>query len=312
VRAPRFACGVFFGVLASGCGDGSASGPYGSGSFPTGVVARAGDEWIHAATVMKIADVQKVGRDEALSRAIADAILAQAGEARAAGSWLRRYAERAGLARSLLARLEKEAEDQGPPTKEELDALVESRWWEFARPELRRAVHAVVLVKEEADDARARELAEKIRAAVVGASDPAAFLEAARGVPRGTLKVRAEKLSPCTSDGRVVEPKSPPRTPEDVGQYDRTFAAGLFALDRPGAVSAPFRSAFGYHVALLVEIIAPKSEPRAKLESELASVIYQERARAAREALLAHLKEESPPIIDRAALSLTKESVLVR
>jgi hypothetical protein len=107
------------------------------------------------------------------------------------------------LARVLLERLRAENEAR-PVTDTEIREAVAQRWRDYDRPVSVRTIHAVVQFSAEAEEPRARVVAEAIRAAVRDVKDPAEFERAARAVAADGFKVKVESLDPITEQGEIV------------------------------------------------------------------------------------------------------------
>ena len=79
-----------------------------------------------------------------------------------------------------------------------------------------------------------------------------------------------------------------------IGRYDSTFEAAAFGLDKEGAVSAPFASAYGYHI---LKLIARKPIPNQFDEAEAAQIKQQvlndPRIEVSRKALLNRIEQQT-------------------
>lgn len=170
--------------------------------LPPGVVARVGSDDISSRGVGQVAAAQRITREQALDRMVADALFAA--EARDRFPATVAAAERGAAARALLEELQRAARAAGPPTDTEVQQVTERRWWDLDRPPSVKVTHAVVRVKKPVDDSAARELAERIAKATVGAESAADFEKRATAVPANGLTVLVEHLPPVTEDGRVV------------------------------------------------------------------------------------------------------------
>ena len=98
--------------------------------------------------------------------------------------------------------------------------LTAERWIELDRPRSVRRRTPSSSSKKTADDSAARDFAERLAAAVRGA--PKATSSSPRqSVPREGHTVTAERLPPCTPDGRNWDARAPP------GALRGTFDRGL-------------------------------------------------------------------------------------
>ncbi|HEX9621270.1 MAG TPA: peptidyl-prolyl cis-trans isomerase, partial [Polyangiaceae bacterium] len=222
-------------------------------ALPSGVVARVGDAAIARGSVARIARAEGISAEEALRRAVADALLAQEAARRLAGTGRVAQLRRSAHARALADELHERAKQEGPAGRQEIERLARERWAEFDRPASARTVHAVVVVKDEADREAARALGERIAEAVADAGDAAEFMRRAREVPANALSVVVERLPPCTADGRVV-----PEPGRRDGKFDAEFARAANELVSPGAQSPLVTTRFGFHVIMLIERIPEK------------------------------------------------------
>jgi hypothetical protein len=226
-----------------GCAQPDSSDAVRSASLSQGVAAAVGEELISVRLVREIAEVHGIELSAARQLAIQDALFAAAAREALADSGIIRTVERAELARALLQQIEREVRRR-PATDDEVAQATERHWLRLDRPPSVRTTHAVVRVKEPGSDAAARQLADRIAAAVANVTDPEAFIERARQVPTGSLTVKVERLPPVTADGRVVDlsakPGGPPR------RFDPDFARAANALHEVGVSSPVIRSKFAF------------------------------------------------------------------
>ena len=312
-------------ALATSCGQGSAPSRPATGTLPLGVVARVGSIEVTAERVARIATARGVDAASARDLAVRDALLVRAAAAQGLDATTDvRLTVEGELARRLLREVLAEARAQ-PPTEAELQEAASRRWLDVDRPEGSRTVHAVVLVDpakdNEATQARARAIAEAIRAAVLpvaeraatmplmeGAPPPSArltanddpdplstaFRRAAAAVPAEGLSVRIEPLGTVAADGRVLAPGDQYYHPE--------FARAAAALPARGALSPVVTSPAGLHVILLLERTPSLVLTGEARITRLRDDIVNERARAADRKLLAGLKARASVAADAAGL----------
>lgn len=299
----RWLCASCAGVLACSANGAAPAPPEQHARLPPGIAAQVDSEQIAQSTVTRIAQAQGVSSQLALSRAVGDALFAVAARARFADRGFAPVAERSALARAVLETFKAEALARGPASDAELADLTARRWQDFDRPSSTRTTHAVVLVDSPASDAQAHAIAERIRNAVRGITDPEAFMAAARAVPHEGVQVRVERLPAVTADGRTYYPEGAPPDASDQ-HFDPGFATAANAL-AVGQISEPTKSPFGYHVILceahLPELRVPAAERRVRLNDQL----LKQRAEAAKQALLKELTAGGSVQIARAADDLT-------
>lgn len=261
-------------------------------------VATVGDDVIDADTVAAIAASLHLAPRDALDRAIADAVVAAAGRRRY-GPAAARQARRGALSRTLLEGVEAEARGMGPPSDEEVAKATQKRWWELDRPPLLRTTHALVMVNQPADDARAKTVAARIAERVSGISDPAAFRAAASAVPNEGLEVKIEDLPPVTRDGIALDPDSPQPRPQ--GTLVADFVDAAFAIPGVGRTSPVVHTQFGYHVILAVASIPEHRVPLEERRALVTPDVLNDRATARYEAALAQAKSTNAVVIERSA-----------
>lgn len=257
--------------------------------LPPGILAMVGDTAISTETVQRIANAQHVSAEDALNKAISDALLAARAPCGTGN------ATRAALARATLAQLAREARGAGEPTTEELDFLRERQWWEIDRPVMRRSVQAVVLIKEDTDKALARKVADQIWAAVKDTRYTVPFETAAASVDKQGLEVVNQRLPPATSDGRALELEQANPHGTRAQSFVQEFTKPLFEIDKVGDVSGVIETSFGFHVIQLSHIYKEQRLPPEELRAFLTPQVYDMRAQVKVEALLTGTRQKNPP-----------------
>jgi hypothetical protein len=266
--------------------------------------------------VAQIVRAQGIEPRAALEAAVSDALLALGATA---GPEASRPEVRLGVAsvaaHALLRKLQADTAAE-PIREEELGREAESRWIDVDRPDGFRTIHAVVQVDEKADEAkraRARELVERIRAALgpvaeqAGSSAPparqvadkfrfdpsderdsalAAFRRAAIAVDAGGQQVRVEPLPVVARDGRVIDYGAERGT-----TFVAEFTEAAAALRSRGQLSPIVVSPFGYHVIMLLERLPGRHATESELRTELRDGILLGRAKRAHQQMLVELRQ---------------------
>jgi hypothetical protein len=237
------------------------------GTLSAGVAARVADDDILLTTVARIARARGVTPQKARDLAVLDALFAQG--ARATSPHAKAAtAERAILARALLEELRQRGRDPGPATDAEIAALTKERWIELDRPAAVRVTHVVVIAKKPEERGAGRTIAERVAAALQGATKSDDFEKRVEGLGTKDLRVKVERLSPVTADGRLFELATAGRPPAEVGTLDPGFTRAAHTLQKPGDLSPVVETPFGFHVLFLEERLAaeqPSLEERRQL-----------------------------------------------
>src|SRR5262249_38144232 len=159
------------------------------------------------------------------------------------------------------------------------------------RPETARVTHAVVRVIKPDQEAQARAVAERVRSAVRGVTDPEEFMRHAQAVEHDGLELRAERLPAMTSDGRGYVPDA--GGGNTTPSFDAEFARAAFAVP-VGATSEPIKTQFGYHVILSEAHIPEQRVPLDVRRRMLRDEIIKQRAERAKDTLLSALSQRTP------------------
>jgi hypothetical protein len=290
-------------LLACACSE-RATPPSVTAPLPSGIAAMVASDPIGIATVQRIALAQGVSVTEARERAVSDALFAAAVRAEASSAPSVAVAERSVLARALLEHLRSEARASGPPRPEETRAVLDQRWPELARPVSVRTAHAVILVKTPADDARARALASELAAELKGAKDGNDLVQRANAFPKHGFELQAEQLPPLTPDGRIWDPSEHPPTPI-AATLDPDFTRAAHSLREPRSQTGVVKSAFGYHVIQLEQVIPALELTANELAERIADDVFSRRAKRELELLSSRLHAATPIVTERAADALT-------
>lgn len=272
------------------------------GEIAARATAGATTDTIPLSVVAAVAETERIPASEAARRLVDDAVAAVAARERGLDQRLpASWQLVAARARMTADRLRAEARAKGPPTDDEVKELSLRHWREVDRPVSVRVVHAVVRRPKKDDPAllaRARELADEVRAAVLGVAGDEDFIAKAKAVPHGKeLSIVAQTLPPFTDDGFSIEGP-------DV--FREAFVKPAHALEKQGDTSAIVETEDGWHVIRLLERLP---EQRMSFESRrlaFAEETYAMRARRELEARLAPLRQANAVAIAPSAEQLMR------
>lgn len=279
-------------------------------SLPAGVAARVADDDIAADLVRAVAQRQGVSLDAARERLVADALFAAHARGALRGSGFVESAERSALARAVLEEIRREAEQAGPPSDAEVEEVTQLRWMDFARPVLVRTTHVVVLDDAPQKSEATRRVAERLREALVGVADGAAFEAKLKGIDAEGLKTKVEHLPPVAPDGRLADPKQPPGA--EVMSLEAEFAKAAHAVAEVPGLSPVVETRYGLHVILAEERIPEKTVPLEERRVVLAKEIVDRRARKRHQQILEDVNRTAPVMLDRSTNDLLARVQVVK
>jgi hypothetical protein len=302
--------GFALGIFIAGCSPAAERPSSLSADLPVGVVARVGELDIGEQAVRDIGHAQGVVPRAALDRAVADALFALEA-ANHLGKGVVDVTARSAHARAVLETLAAQARAAGPARDEEIQQLTAERWTELDRPAMARTTHVVVLVKKPEDDVPARALAERLARVLTGSTDSGEFEKRAKAEPSQGLEVRVERLPAVAADGRTYYPERGAQA-SDSGTFDKDFSQAAVALLSPGDQSPVVKSAFGYHVILLVERFPEHRVPLEERRVILGPDVLARRAQIELKSLVSELKRRATIEVSRAADDLTSRVPVAR
>lgn len=162
---------------------------------------------------------------------------------------------------------------------------------QFATPEQVRVSHILIAIDDKRDDAAAKLRAQEAYKKAVAAN--ASF----------------EKLVSEYSDDPSAAQNKGDMGLFGKGQMVKPFEDAAFAMTKPGAISEPIKSQFGYHIIKFTE---RKAAGTRSLEEVKAQLLGQERekfANAVRERKIAELRDAADVKVDTAAVDALIEKM---
>jgi hypothetical protein len=283
---PVLACAGIMALLLQACGGKRQAPVVHRGTLGSGVAARVGNDDISTATVERIVRARGVTPREARDLAIVDSLFAQGARARSSSAKVS-TAERGVLARALLEDFRQRGRALGPPTDAEVEAITTERWIELARPPSVRVTHVVVLAQKPEQRAAGRAIAERVAAALKGATKSEDFEKRVGGLGTKEIGVKVERLAPVTADGRMFALAVAGRPAAEMGGLHDGFTRAAHALENPGDLSPIVDSPFGFHVIFLEERLAPEQPSLEERRRLLAPEVHSRRS----ERVLAETKQ---------------------
>ena len=176
-------------------------------------------------------------------------------------------------------------------TAEEIEAYYQANKSRYVREERRQVAH--IMLESEEDSADVEQQAQAILAEV---KDGADFAELAKAKSADTFSAE---------NGGVLDLLAP-------GDMDEKFEQAAFALEQVGDVSGVVKSAYGYHIIMLVALEPEQVKPLTEVADDIAQRIKEERASTAFYDLqqrLAEVSFEVPDTLEEAA-EVTKLKVV--
>ncbi|MBX7195925.1 MAG: peptidylprolyl isomerase [Sandaracinaceae bacterium] len=204
-------------------------------------------------------------------------------------------AARRAAVRELLVRVVEPTITPETVSSEDLDARRAQISGGLSMPETRRAVHVLVTLEADADEARldaAFRLARSLRDELAGAPDLVAAMDAMAG-RRGAFEIVVEHLDPMAR-----------------ADLEAPFGDALFAATEPGLLPEVVRTSYGVHVIDLVAVVPAWEVPREEWEPVLRRQIAAEGRAAALEELAATLASRTRVEIDPRAQALAESAPL--
>jgi peptidyl-prolyl cis-trans isomerase C len=161
----------------------------------------------------------------------------------------------------------------------------------YAQPEAIRAAHILLKVKQddpERTDAKVKAAAEQLLAELKGGADFEALAKA-RSEDPGSAR-QGGLLPGWMNKGRLVP----------------QFEAVAYAL-KPGELSSPVKSRFGYHIIKLIEHREALAKPFDEVKEQIVSAIRAEMLAQKRQEFISQFAGKKPIAIDEAALEALKK-----
>ena len=168
---------------------------------------------------------------------------------------------------TFLEKAKKEVSDAD--IQKEYDAHIE----ELTRPEGATVAHILVQLNDEVDEAADKEAKAKIDAIYDELlKDPSKFAEIAvekSDCPSG--KASEGKLPAFDKDGVTLDRTS---------IMDKTFVEAAFTLEKPGQITKPVKTPYGYHIIKLIEKTPEEVVPLEKVKERITEHLVEEKANA--------------------------------
>jgi len=186
---------------------------------------------------------------------------------------------------TFLEKAKKEVTDAD--VQKEYDAHIE----ELTRPEGITVAHILAQVNDDVDEAADKEAKAKIDAIYDELlKDPSQF-----------AKLAVEK-SDCPS-GKASEGELPAFDKDGVtldrtSIMDKTFVEAAFTLDKPGQITKPVKSPYGYHIIKLIEKTPEEVVPLEKVKDRIVEHLVEEKAHSELEKALDAALAKSAKIND--------------
>lgn len=179
------------------------------------------------------------------------------------------------------------------PTEEELNRVYAEEAARYVQPEKRRASHILLTLPADANEATTKEAFSKIQEIAKQARQDIDFAKLAKKYSADTA------TAPQGGDLGEIRRGVLPKELEDA----------VYAL-KPGEVSQPVRSPYGYHVVKLTARTAEKRKPLAEVRKELVDIIRRRKGEEAffeKTERLRNLVYEQPDSLAPAAKALGLE-----
>ena len=162
---------------------------------------------------------------------------------------------------------------------------------ELTRPEGITVAHILVQVDDSTDEAADKEAKAKIDAIYDELlKDPSKFAE-----------IAVEK-SDCPS-GKASEGELPAFAKNGVtldrtGRMDQTFVDAAFTLEKPGQITKPVKTSYGYHIIKLIETSPEEVVPLEKVKDLIIEHLVEDKANAELDKTLDEAMAKSAKIMD--------------
>ncbi|MGE5241619.1 MAG: SurA N-terminal domain-containing protein [Bacteroidota bacterium] len=145
------------------------------------------------------------------------------------------------------------------PTEEDLKKAYADEAARYVVPAVRRASHILISLPANASEAQAKAALAKIEDVAKQARDGADFAALAKKYSQDSATAAAG------GDLGVVRP----------GVLPKPLESAVFAMNKPGEISQPVRTSFGYHLIKLMAYTPEKRRPFAEVRKELAQLVRQ-------------------------------------
>ncbi|MBN1652554.1 MAG: peptidyl-prolyl cis-trans isomerase [Deltaproteobacteria bacterium] len=230
-----------------------------------------------------LSDVERIARttalppSEALAKLQAEELLAAEAKELGFGDdpTVKHAAKQAAIQAFLAAELE-----PVEVTRADIEKAYRESLDSYQVPERRRSLHVLAKVDKKADESAIKAGEAFARKAIRAFRSSADIEETFEGLKREKsdfFQIVAERLDPVARKGGLV----------------KDFEDALFGVSKPGVISEPVRTIYGWHAIVLLEILPPKNRSIEDVADSLRERIATNKRKAALEKLVNRLRRHN-------------------